>query len=216
MAVHLISGRILSASLAASLVVSLIASLVVSVGAAAPARADHYLTHPASQSVGKSAGPNAATLVAQAATQAGKRGAVRKIAKSSTAGASSRAARLFKGGTEIKIERDANVYITAPNIPKNDRLLEVYNADRPNHGRFQTRFGEATAVPGLLGIANQTHRATDPNGRNERVYTLADAMRDAIWRKNTAARLKSLTISQSACAGGTAKKAPSIGLVGGC
>jgi hypothetical protein len=123
------------------------------------------------------------------------------------------AATLFKNGTEIKIKRDANVYITAPNIPKNDRLLEAYNADRPNRGRVQTRFGEATAVPGLLGIANQAQAG----GKSNPVYSLADAMRDAIWRKNTAARLKSLTTAQNACvAGATAKSAPSIGLAAGC
>ncbi len=44
-------------------------------------------------------------------------------------------------------------------------------------------------------------------------------MRDAIWRKETAARLKSLTTAQSACAEGAgdpAKGAPSIGLVASC
>ncbi len=41
-------------------------------------------------------------------------------------------------------------------------------------------------------------------------------MRDAIWRKNTANRLKALTPSQSACAGGVARKALSIGLPAGC
>ncbi len=212
MAVHFSIGRTLSASLATSLVVSLIVTLLVSIGAAAPARADHYLTHPAS----KSAGPGAATLVAQAATPAATRGAVQNVAKSSTAGASRRAATLFENGTEIKIKMDANVYITAPNIPKNDRLLEAYNADRPNRGRVQTRLGEATAVPGLLGIANQARRAQDPNGRNEQAYSLANAMRDAIWRKNTAARLKSLTTAQNACASGTAKRTPSIGRVASC
>ena len=129
------------------------------------------------------------------------------------------AATLFKNGTEIKIKRDANVYITAPNIPKNDRLLEAYNADRPNRGRVQTRLGEATAVPGLLGIANQAHRAQDPDGRNAQAYSLADAMRDAIWRKNTAARLKSLTAAQNACAkdaGGTSARTHSFGLATGC
>ena len=210
MAVHLFSGRTLSVSLAASLIVS----LVVSVGAAAPARADHYLTHPASKSVGKSvgksAGPSATTLVAQAATQAGMHSAPQN-APQNAPGASSRAAALFKGGTEIKIKikvkMGAGVYITARNIPKNDRLLEAYNANR---------LGEATAVPGLLGIANQAHRAQDPNGRNEQAYSLANAMRDAIWRKNTAARLKSLTAAQNACASGTAKRIPSIGLVASC
>jgi hypothetical protein len=44
-------------------------------------------------------------------------------------------------------------------------------------------------------------------------------MRDAIWRKNTAARLKALTTAQNACvgsAGGVAKNAPSIGLAARC
>ncbi len=123
---------------------------------------------------------------------------------------------LFERGTEIKLKKDANLYITARNIPENDRLLEAYNADRPNGGRVQTRAGEAAAVPGLLGIANQAYRAQDPNGQNDQTYTLADAMRDAIWRKNTAARLKSLTLSHSACADGVARKIPSIGLIASC
>jgi hypothetical protein len=140
-------------------------------------------------------------------------------AKSSAAGASSRAAALFKHGTEIKIKKDASVYITSRNIPKNDRPLETYNADRPNGGRVRTRAGEATAVPGLLGIAKQAHRAQDPNGQNAEAYSLADAMRDAVWRKNTAARLKSLTTAQNACvdsAGGAINNLPLIGLIASC
>jgi hypothetical protein len=129
---------------------------------------------------------------------------------------SSRAASLFKNGTEIKIRKDANVYITSRNIPENDRLLAAYNVDRPNNGRVQTRIGEASAVPGLLGIANQAHRAHDPSGQNNQAYSLADAMRDAIWRKNTAALLKALTTSQSACSDGTAIRISSIGLTATC
>ncbi len=41
-------------------------------------------------------------------------------------------------------------------------------------------------------------------------------MRNAIWRKNAVARLKSLTASQSVCADGTAGRTPSIGLVARC
>jgi len=123
---------------------------------------------------------------------------------------------LFERGTEIKLKKDANLYITARNIPENDRLLEAYNADRLNGGRVQTRAGEAAAVPGVLGIAKQAYRAQNPNGQNDQTYTLADAMRDVIWRKNTAARLKSLTLSQSACADGVARKIPSIGLIASC
>ncbi len=162
-------------------------SLIVSIGAAAPARAGHFLTHPASKPAGPSAATVATQAKAQAAAQAGTRGA------------------------KFKIKKDADVYITARNIPENDRLLGAYTADR-----IRTKAGAAAAVPGLLGIANQTYRAQDPNGRNAQTYSLADAMRDVIWRRNTAARLESLTASQSACADGTAGRAPSIGLIASC
>ena len=128
------------------------------------------------------------------------------------------AATLFQSGTEIRVKKDASVFITARNIPDNDRLLEAYSAERPNGGRVQTRLGEAAAVPGLLGIAAQAHR-TQSNSQGAPAYSLADAMRDAIWRKNTAARLKSLTTALNACAesaGGIAKNAPSIGLSARC
>ncbi len=204
MALHSLFGRALSKFLAASLVGSLVAFLALSIGAEAPARAGHFLTHPAEVPIVTSAGPSAATLAAQAAVQAGTRSAAQN------------AATLFKNGAEIKIRKDANLYITARNIPENDRLLEAYNADRPNGGRVQTKAGEAAALPGLLGIANQARRAQDPDGQNAQAYSLADAMRDAIWRKNTAALLKSMTTSQSACADGSTRKAPSIGLVASC
>ena len=128
------------------------------------------------------------------------------------------AATLFHSGAEIKIRKDAAVYITSRNIPKNDRLFEAYIADRPNGGRVQTRLGEAAAVPGLLGIAAQAQRSQGA-GRGNPAYSLADAMRDAIWRKTTAARLKSLTTAQNACAegaGGAGGRAPSIGLAASC
>jgi hypothetical protein len=142
----------------------------------------------------------------------------KRAPRAATAGtnAARSVATLFQSGTEIKIRKDAIVFITSRNIPENDRLLEAYNADRPNGGRDQTRVGEASAVPGLLGIANQAHRAGDPNGQNDQAYSLADAMRDAIWRMNTAARLKFLTASQSACADDTTQRTPSIGLIATC
>ncbi len=164
----------------------------------------------------------AVSLVAFLALSIGAAGPVRAgaqntAAKSSTGAQSSTAATaLFQRGAEIQIKKDANLYITSRNIPENDRLLEAYTADHANGGRVQTRLGEATAVPGLLGIANQAHRAQDPDGRNAQAYSLADAKRDAIWRKNTAARLKSLTTAQSACADGSAARTPSIGLIASC
>jgi len=197
----------------ASLAISLVVTLAVLFDATAPAQAGHFLTHPAGTA------PSAPSLAAQAVDQAGARSAAQTRALNAIQNAAagpSGAATLFKNGAEIGIKKDANILLTPRSIPDNDRFLKAYNADRPDAGRAQAKAGEAAAVPGLLGIANQAYRAQDPNGQNDQTYTLADAMRDAIWRKNTANRLKALTLSQSACAGGVARKTPSIGLPAGC
>jgi hypothetical protein len=197
MAAKLKIRRILSASLAISLVVT----LAVLFDATAPAQAGHFLTHPAGTA------PSAPSLAAQ--TRA-------LNATQNAAAEPSGAATLFKNGAEIGVKNDANIYLTPRSIPDNDRFLKAYNADRPDAGRAQAKAGEAAAVPGLLGIANQTIRGRDRNGQNNQAYSLADAMRDAIWRKTTAARLRSLTTSMSACAKGAVKKTPSIGLATVC
>ncbi len=114
---------------------------------------------------------------------------------------------LFEKGKEIKIKRDANVYITPRNIPKNDWFLRAYSADKA---------AGASSAPGLLGIATQAYRTQASAGTANKAYSLADAMRDAVWRKKTAAKLKSLMSTQRACAGGaggTSRRAPSIGLL---
>ncbi len=197
MAAKLKIGRILSASLAFSLVVT----LAVSFDGAAPTQAGHFLTHPAG------AAPSASSLATQ----------TRALNATQNAAAAPRgAATLFKRGAEIEIKKDAKIYLTPRSIPDNDRFLKAYNADRPDAGRARAKAGEAAAVPGLLGIANQTIRGRDRNGQNNQAYSLADAMRDAIWRKTTAARLRSLTTSMSACAKGAVKKTPSIGLATVC
>jgi hypothetical protein len=204
MAAKLKIRRIFSASLAISFVVT----LAVLFDATAPARAGHFLTHPAGTA------PSAPSLAAQAVDQAGARSAAQTRALNATQNAAaepSGAATLFKNGAEIGIKKDANIYLTPRSIPDNDRFLKAYNA-----GRAQAKAGEAAAVPGLLGIANQTIRGRDRNGQNNQAYSLADAMRDAIWRKNTAARLKFLTASQSTCAFDTIQRTPSIGLIATC
>ncbi len=159
--------------------------LLVLLGLAGTARADHFLTHPA-------AAPQGAAVPQAAATPQG---------------AAARDARaLFEKGKEIKIKRDANVYITPQNIPKNDRFLKAYSADQAA--------GESSA-PGLLGIATQAYRTQASAGTADKAYSLADAMRDAVWRKKTAAKLKNLMSTQRACAegaDGTSRRAPSIGL----
>ncbi len=135
-------------------------TLLVLLGLAGTARADHYLTHPA-------ATPQA---IAAAAERNAKM--------------------LFERGTEVKVKRDANVYITPRNIPKNDRFLKAYSTDRATAG---------VSVPGLLGIATQAYRTQSMPYTAKKTYSLADAMRDAVWRKQTSAKLKGLMSTQRAC-----------------
>ncbi len=152
-------------------------SLLVLFGLAGTARADHFLTHPA-------ATPQAVAVAAPARD----------------------AKRLFGRGGEIKVKGDANVYITPRNIPKNDRFLEAYSADKA---------AEGISAPGLLGIAAQAYRTQGAAGTANKAYSMADAMRDAVWRKKTAAKLESLMSTQRACAeraGDTSRGAPLIGL----
>ncbi len=113
---------------------------------------------------------------------------------------------LFEKGKEINVKRDANIYITPRNIPKNDRFLKAYSSDKAAGG---------SSAPGLLGIAAQAYRIQALAGTANKAYSLADAMRDAVWRKNTAAKLESLMSTQRACArrpDDTSRSAPSIGL----
>ena len=154
--------------------------LLVLLGLAGTARADHFLTHPAATPQGA-----AVPQVAAAAART-----------------------LFEKGKEIKIKRDANVYITPRNVPKNDRFLKAYSTDK-------TVRSNGTAAPGLLDIATQAYRTQASAGTANKAYSLADAMRDAVWRKTTAAKLKSLMSTQRICAGGaggTSRGAASIGL----
>ncbi len=132
----------------------------------------------------------------------------KRAPRAATAGtnAARSVAALFQSDTEIKNRKDAIVYIISRNIPENDRFLGAYKADWSISGRAQSRLGEASALPGLLDIANQVHRAQDSNGLNHQAYSLADAMSDSIWRKNTAVRLKFLTASLSACADDTTQR----------
>ncbi len=157
------------------------AFLLVLLGLAGEARAGHFLTHPA-------AAPQAVAATPQVVKAAAARDAKK----------------LFEKGKEIKIKRDANVYITPRNIPKNDRFLKAYDADKAAKNNVN-------AAPGLLGIATQTYRTQSSAGTVNKAYSLADAMRAAVWRKNTAAKLKSLMSTQRACAEGaddTSRSAP--------
>ncbi len=132
---------------------------------AGPAQAGHYLTHPADKS----------TRVETAA-----------------AAEWSNAKPFPKLNGNAKAKRDANVYITPRYVPKGDQLLGAYSTATAPRAK-----AAGVAVPGLLGIANQAYRAQGgarPKGAKaaDSKYSLADAMRDAIWRKETAAKLRNM------------------------
>ena len=173
MAVRTYIRRILRASLTLSFAVS----LVVSFDAASPVQASHFLTHPA----GTPAALNAPSLAAQAAAQ---------VAARSDAQARALQVRALNAAG-INNWKDVNIYVTTPNIPAKDRLLKRYNAGGPSGGGAQVNTGEAVAAPGLLRIAIEARHAKNPNGQNNQAYSLADAMRDAAWRRDAAARLRS-------------------------
>lgn len=140
---------------------------------AAPAAADHFLTHgdalkpkPVAQPVPL---PKPAAQQARAAAQDDS---LRSLSYLSV--------------------RDAKVYL-APQAAGDDALLRSYSTEATQAQ------ADRRAVPGLLGIAAQAYRAkaVDLAGgaagaTPQQAYTLADAMRDAIWRKQTARRLRDL------------------------
>ncbi len=77
----------------------------------------------------------------------------------------------------------------------------------------------ANAAPGLLGIATQAYRTQSWAGTANKAYSLADAMRDAVWRKKTAAKLKTLMSARKICTDGedgATRAKPSIGLAAVC
>ena len=129
------------------------------------------------------------------------------------AGTTARSARtLFERGAEIKLKRDAKVYITTRNIPENDRLLKAYSVDKAAKS-------SGNAAPGLLGIATQAYRTQGAARTANKTYSLADAMRDALWRKKTAAKLKTLMTARNTCledASDSGRSKPSIGLGNTC
>ena len=139
----------------------------------APAAADHFLTHGDALKVKSKLQPMPVPAVSPGAQQA-------RIAPQDVA------ARL--GHVVIQ---DANVYL-APQAAGDDQVLGTYSVDTAPQAK-----AHGVAVPGLLGIAAQAYRAQAANalsddGEAPQAYSLADAMRDAIWRKQTAQRLRDL------------------------
>jgi len=144
---------------------------------ATPAAADHFLTHGDALKLKPTLQP---------APQAQPVPMPVPPAQQARADAQDTAARLGR----VVIE-DANVYL-APQAAGDDSVLQTYSADTAPQAK-----AEGVAVPGLLGIAAQAYRAQAANalsddGATPQAYSLADAMRDAIWRKQTARRLRDL------------------------
>jgi hypothetical protein len=137
---------------------------VVLFGQAGKARADHFFTHPATSDRRTTTGQKAIVALLPAARPARRN-----------------AAELFKNRTEITIEGDVKVYITPRKIPEHDRFLKAYSTE--------TAGKVGSVVPGLLSVMDQVYRA-QIRREGKGAYTLADAMRDAIWRKNMADNLR--------------------------
>ncbi len=158
--------------------------VVVLFSQAGEARADHFLTHPAASDRRTTTAQKAIVAVPPAAKTARRN-----------------APELFKNRTEITIKGDVEVYITPRNIPEHDRFLKAYSTE--------TAGKVGSVVPGLLSITDQAYRAQIRIERKG-AYTLSDAMRDAIWRKNTADKLKTLLSARAAgCANGAKARSPS-------
>ncbi len=196
MAVHLSIGRTLSVSLVALVGLAIVSGVV------------HYLNSPGSE-VQTVPGPKSTATAPQSLVEPSS--PPKKVVPIPTrAPRGNHVATLFEKGVEIKFKRDASVYLTPRNIPKNDRFLKTYDADNA------ARNG-ANAAPGLLGIAAQTYRTQGGAGAAEnKAYSLADAMYDAVWRKNTSAKLDILMSQRRPlCANdaeNSAAATPSIGL----
>ena len=187
MAAHLSIGRNLSVSLVALASLALVTVAVYVLSRPGPevqpmpgfesnAAASQSLVEPSSPPQNMGPIPDPSPRAANAESRAG------------------RIARLFEKGFEINFEREASVYSTTRNIPENDRLLKTYGTEPPNGDAVRPRASEAAVPPGLPGIAAQARRH-QWRGQEKGSFTLANAMRDAIWRKNTAAKLETL-ISQ--------------------
>lgn len=148
-------------------------------GQATPAAADHFLTHGDALKLKP-------TLQPAPQPQAQPMPMPVPPAQQARADAQDTAARLGR-----VVVQDANVYL-APQAAGDDSVLQTYSADTAPQAKAQ-----GVAVPGLLGIAAQAYRAQAANalsddGEAPQAYSLADAMRDAIWRKQTAQRLRDL------------------------
>lgn len=177
----------------AAAVLGLAIGLVLGLGAE-PAAADHFLTHPAPAQQAAASGPS----ISIKALTAGADATVFVAARAAAPAAPGEPSAEPSG----RPPHDAALLIAPGYVPDDDVLLGAYSADP------KTRRAVGLQASGLLGIAAQAWRArhaedrargrarklgtagSDGAGEGEGAYSLADAMRDAIWRRETAAKLR--------------------------
>ena len=74
----------------------------------------------------------------------------------------------------VSEENDAGLFLN-PRVANDNRRLKAYSADKLQMNK--------ALVPGLAGVANHVLREQVTDTENREGYSLADAMADALWRK---------------------------------
>ncbi len=146
-------------------------SLLLGLGLAAPALADHLSTHLPEQGTRHSASSTTPVRTAEGPTHAAKAVPGNSVAVEAA---------------EAAAERGAKVLVAPEYILQNDKLLKAYAIKAAPNAK-----ANGVSLPGLLDIAREAHRNQIHAGPDE-ASSLADAMRHAVWRKRTAAKLESM------------------------
>ncbi len=113
--------------------------------------------------------------------------------------------------------KDVRVLVRRSKDASQSRRLLALAAVLDGHGGWKPP-GSAAWTARLCGTGCIASMARARQGLNK-AYSLADAMRDAVWRKKTAARLKTLMSARFTCPNDGSdwgKSKPSIGLGTAC
>ncbi|HSS65440.1 MAG TPA: hypothetical protein VLS27_13475 [Gammaproteobacteria bacterium] len=160
---------------------------------AGPAAGEHFLTHPAARQ--QAAIPDRAVRIST-------------VTEGKDATSIVLTTRTTLTGVEAP-PHDAALFIAPSYVPKDDYLLGAYSANDVTRRvvglqapglrgvavqawRAQRNGRPIQRKAGRLGVANLSDESRDliDDGAEQAVYSLADAMRDAIWRRKTAAKLR--------------------------
>ena len=154
-------------------------SLLLGLGLAAPALADRLPVHQPAHGAAHSAASASPARIAEGPTHAAK-------AAPGIGGAVEAA--------EAAAERGAKVLVAPEHVRRNDELLKAYAIKAAPNAKTN-----GVSLPGLLDIAREAQR-NQAHAGPDKASSLADAMRHAVWRKKTAAKLKSMFSSHgSSC-----------------